>query len=89
MLETAIMKRLLFTVLVSGTALITGCGNSSESEAPNLVMGMDLSELQLERSGCEVRGPDGELLAFEKASGQALIPKGSTITSECFLVGKR
>lgn len=81
------MKHLFFTALVSGSALITGCGNSLESEATNLVMGMDLSEIQVERSGCKVRGPDGELLTFEKVSGQALIPKGSTITGECFMAG--
>ncbi|WP_300500479.1 hypothetical protein [Marinobacter sp.] len=80
------MKYLFFTALLSGTVLIMGCGNSMESEAPNLVMSMDLSEIQVERSGCKVRGRDGELLSFEKASGQALIPKGSTITGECFMV---
>lgn len=81
------MNHLFFTALVFGAALITGCGNSAEREGPNLEMGMDLSVVHLERSGCKVRGPEGEILTFEKASSQVLIPKGSIITGECFMDG--
>ncbi|WP_203343777.1 hypothetical protein [Vibrio diabolicus] len=48
----------------------------------------DFSSIQLSNPGCDLRGPDGEVVILREQNGKVLIPKGSTITGECFIVNK-
>jgi hypothetical protein len=44
-----------------------------------------MTKLDIDNPKCVVRGPDGKKIVFEtKERGKILIPKGSTVTGECF-----
>ncbi|MDS1925676.1 hypothetical protein [Vibrio parahaemolyticus] len=49
---------------------------------------LDFSSIQLSNPGCDLKGPDGEAVILREQNGKVLIPKGSTITGECFIVNK-
>ncbi|EJE4644432.1 hypothetical protein BKG02_004785 [Vibrio parahaemolyticus] len=60
-----------------------------EDEAePTPAKELDFSSIQLSNPGCDLKGPDGEAVILHEQNGKVLIPKGSTISGECFIVNK-
>ncbi|EKF73373.1 hypothetical protein A11A3_14000 [Alcanivorax hongdengensis A-11-3] len=76
---------LVISIVALGVAVILPPYMQHEQDAKK---DYDFSVIRINNSGCELKGSNGEALNFEeqKGQGRVMIPKGSTITGDCFLV---
>ncbi|EMK3344964.1 hypothetical protein [Vibrio sp. YT-17] len=68
--------------------IITVIPDEPTPKEPTPIKAFDFSEIRLSNPGCALKGPDGEAVTLREQNGKVLIPKGSTITGECFIVNK-
>ncbi|MFW1011699.1 hypothetical protein ACEV93_18545 [Vibrio parahaemolyticus] len=88
LLEKTLFRTFLYVVaVIIILAIVSSIVMPDEAEPPP-AKEFDFSSIQLSNPGCDLRGPDGEAVILREQNGKVLIPKGSTITGECFIVNK-